>query len=135
MSEQVLTIDWAEMLIGLFGGLALFLFGMDQLGAGLKAAAGDSMKAILARFTGNRVMAAVSGALVTAVIQSSSVTTVLVVGFVSAGVMTFTQSIGVIMGANVGTTMTAQIVAFKVEELALGLIAAGFLMTFVAKRD
>jgi phosphate:Na+ symporter len=135
MSGQIAAIDWGDMLMGLFGGLALFLFGMDQLGAGLKAAAGDGMKAILARFTGNRVMAAITGALVTAVIQSSSVTTVLVVGFVSAGIMTITQSIGVIMGANVGTTMTAQIVAFKVEELALGLIAAGFLMTFVAKRD
>lgn len=134
-AETAAGLDWAQMLMGLFGGLALFLFGMDQLGGSLKAAAGDSMKMILARFTGNRVVAATTGAVVTAVIGSSSVTTVLVVGFVSAGIMTFTQSIGVIMGANIGTTMTAQIIAFKVEELALGLVAAGFLIAFVAKRD
>ena len=133
--EAAAEVPWGHMLMGLFGGLALFLSGMDQLGDGLKAVAGDSMRTILARFTSNRVMAAITGAVVTAVIQSSSVTTVLVVGFVSAGIMTFTQSIGVIMGANVGTTMTAQIVAFKVEELALGLIAVGFLMAFAAKAD
>ncbi len=101
-------LDWARMLMGLFGGLALFLFGMDQLGDGLKATAGDGMKTILARFTGNRVMAAITGAIVTAVIRSSSITTVMVVGFVSAGIMTFTQSIGVIMGAKIGTTVTAR---------------------------
>ena len=135
MEDESLAIDWAQMGMGLIGGLALFLFGMDQLGDGLKAAAGESMKVILAKFTKNRVLAAVTGAAVTAVIQSSSITTVLVVGFVSAGIMTLTQSIGVIMGANVGTTVTAQIVAFKVDELALGLIAVGFLMNFVGKTD
>ncbi len=129
------AIHWGQMGMGLFGGLALFLFGMDQLGDGLKAAAGDSMKAILAKFTKNRVLAAVTGAVVTAVIQSSSITTVLVVGFVSAGIMTFTQSVGVIMGANVGTTVTAQIVAFKVEELALALVAVGFLLLFAGRTD
>lgn len=127
--------EWGRMVMGLLGGLALFLFGMDQLGDGLKAAAGDSMKAILAAFTKNRALAAITGAAVTAVIQSSSITTVLVVGFVSAGVMTFTQSVGVIMGANVGTTITAQIVAFKVEEIALGLVAVGFAMLFVGRTD
>ena len=128
-------IAWGDMAMGLFGGLALFLYGMDQLGDGLKSAAGDSMKAILGKFTSNRVLAAITGAGVTAVIQSSSITTVLVVGFVSAGVMSFTQSVGVIMGANVGTTVTAQIVAFKIDELALALIAAGFVMLFAGKSD
>jgi phosphate:Na+ symporter len=119
----------------LFGGLALFLFGMEQLGGALKAVAGDRLKDVLMRLTKNRVMAATTGALVTAVIQSSSVTTVLVVGFVSAGLMSMTQSIGIILGANVGTTVTAHIVAFKVTEYALLLIAVGFGMLFLAKAE
>lgn len=128
-------MNWLEMGMGLFGGLAMFLFGMEQMGDGLKAAAGERMKEILAKLTKNRISAAVTGALVTAVIQSSSVTTVLAVGFVSAGLMQFTQCIGIIMGANVGTTMTAQIVAFNVEEAALALIAIGFFMLFLGKKD
>jgi phosphate:Na+ symporter len=128
-------IAWGMMLMQLFGGLALFLFGMEQMADGLKSAAGNKMKQILARFTKNRVKAAMTGAATTAVIQSSSVTTVLVVGFVSAGLMTLTQSVGVIMGANVGTTLTAQIVAFKVGKVALLLVAVGFFMLFVGKKD
>lgn len=119
----------------LFGGIALFLFGMEQMAGGLKSAAGNKMKDILARFTTHRVKAALTGCVTTAIIQSSSVTTVLVVGFVSAGLMTLTQSVGVIMGANVGTTFTAQIVAFKVGKAALLLVALGFAMLFVGKRD
>ncbi|QQL45018.1 Na/Pi cotransporter family protein [Sulfuriroseicoccus oceanibius] len=130
-SELNLTM----MLIQLLGGLALFLFGMEMMGDGLKAAAGSKMKDILARFTTNRVKAAITGSVVTALIQSSSITTVLVVGFVSAGLMSLTQSVGVIMGANVGTTITAQIVAFKVEEAALAMVAVGFAMIFIGKRD
>ncbi len=129
------AMPWIEMIFGLLGGLAIFLFGMEQMGDGLKAAAGERMRHILATLTRNRVSAAVTGAVVTAIIQSSSVTTVLVVGFVSAGVMTFGQSIGVIMGANVGTTVTAQIVAFNVEEAALAMIAIGFGMLFLARAD
>jgi phosphate:Na+ symporter len=128
-------LSWLSMFMGLFGGLALFLFGMEQMSDGLKAAAGERMKDILARLTTNRFTAALTGAFVTAVIQSSSVTTVLVVGFVSAGLMTMAQSIGIIMGANVGTTVTAQIVAFKVEKAALAMIAIGFAMLFLSKRE
>ena len=127
-------IDWLGMGIGLFGGLALFLFGMEQLTGGLKAAAGEQMKFILAKLSSNRVTGAVTGALVTAVIQSSSVTTVLVVGFVSAGLMTSMQSIGIIFGANVGTTITAQIVAFNVTEAALPMLTVGFLLTVATKQ-
>lgn len=129
------SIHWVEMMMGLFGGLALFLFGMDQMSDALKSALGDQMKVLLAKLTRNRFLAAITGAFVTAVIQSSSVTTVLVVGFVSAGMMTMSQSIGVIMGANIGTTITAQIVAFKVEEAALWMIAIGFLLMFVSKQE
>ena len=121
------------MTIELLGGLALFLYGMEKMTDGLKAAAGQQMNALLAKLTGNAVLGAITGAIVTAVIQSSSVTTVLVVGFVSAGIMTLVQSVGVIFGANVGTTVTAQIVAFNTTALAYPLIAIGFFMSFVWK--
>ncbi|WP_299013058.1 Na/Pi cotransporter family protein [uncultured Photobacterium sp.] len=133
--EPTGTINWAEMFMGLLGGLALFLFGMDQMSDALKSALGDQMKGLLARLTRSRFTGALTGAFVTAVVQSSSITTVLVVGFVSAGMMNMAQSIGIIMGANVGTTITAQIVAFKIEEIALWMIAFGFLMLFTAKQD
>ncbi len=129
------TIDWLKMGKGLFGGLALFLFGMEQMSGALKSALGNQMKELLGKLTRNRFMAVITGAFVTAVVQSSSVTTVLVVGFVSAGMMSMAQSVGVIMGANVGTTVTAQIVAFKVEEAALWMVAFGFIMLFAAKQD
>ncbi|MBL8394695.1 MAG: Na/Pi cotransporter family protein [Candidatus Accumulibacter sp.] len=128
-------LAWGMMTVELLGGLAIFLFGMMQMEEGLKAVAGERMKGILARLTVNRFMGVGTGALVTAVIQSSSVTTVLVVGFISAGLMSLSQSVGVIMGANIGTTITAQIVAFKITKAALGMIAVGFAMLFTARND
>jgi phosphate:Na+ symporter len=128
-------IDWFKLGMGLLGGLAMFLFGMEQMSEGLKAAAGDKLRDVLARLTKNRVMGAVTGAFVTAVLNSSSVTTVLVVGFISAGFMTLVQSVGVIMGANIGSTFTAQIVAFNVTQYALVMVAIGFFMLFTAKQD
>lgn len=122
------------MTIELLGGLALFLYGMQKMTDGLKAAAGQQMNVLLSKLTGNAFLGAITGAVVTAVIQSSSVTTVLVVGFVSAGIMTLVQSVGVIFGANVGTTVTAQIVAFNTTALAFPLIAIGFFMTFAWKQ-
>lgn len=129
------AIDWFTLGMGLFGGLAMFLFGMEQMSEGLKAAAGESLKEVLSSLTKNRFMGALTGAFVTAVLNSSSVTTVLVVGFISAGLMSLTQSIGVIMGANIGTTITAQIVAFNVTQYALMMIAVGFLMMFTGKGE
>ena len=128
-------IDWWDMGMKLFGGLALFLFGMDQMADALKAVAGERMKLILAKLTANRFMGAATGAFVTAIIQSSSVTTVLVVGFITAGLMSMAQSIGIIMGANIGTTITAQIVAFKVTKFALLMVAAGFGMLFFSQLE
>ena len=128
-------MHWGVMGMELFGGLALFLFGMDQMATALKAVAGERMKIILAKLTSNRILGAVTGAFVTAVIQSSSVTTVLVVGFISAGLMSLSQSVGVIMGANIGTTITAQIVAFKITEAALLMIGTGFMMLFASKNE
>ncbi len=121
------------MTIQLLGGLALFLYGMEKMTDGLKAAAGKQMNVLLSKLTSNAVTGAITGTIVTAVIQSSSVTTVLVVGFVSAGLMTLVQSVGVIFGANVGTTFTAQIVAFNTTALALPLVTIGFAMTFIWK--
>jgi phosphate:Na+ symporter len=121
--------------MGLFGGLAMFLFGMEQMSDGLKAAAGDTLKDVLSRLTKNRFMGAFTGAIVTAVLNSSSVTTVLVVGFISAGFMTLAQSVSIIMGANIGSTFTAQIVAFNVTQYALILVAVGFFMLFTGKAE
>jgi len=128
-------IDWLQLGMGLFGGLALFLYGMDLMARGLQAAAGESMRLILARLTRNRLLGALTGAIVTAILNSSTVTTVLIVGFVTAGLMTLAQSVGVIMGANVGSTVTAQIIAFNVTQYALAMIAIGFAMTFPGKRE
>ncbi len=134
-ADDAQQVAWAAMGMNLFGGLAIFLFGMDQMSDALKAVAGERMKVVLAKLTTNRFMGAITGAFVTAVIQSSSVTTVLVVGFITAGLMSLAQSIGVIMGANIGTTVTAQIVAFKVTKAALLMVAVGFTMMFFSHQD
>ena len=129
------TIDWLQVGMGLFGGLALFLAGLDMLSEGLKKAAGETLKILLSKLTTNRFMGAITGAFVTGVLNSSSVTTVLVVSFITAGVMTLSQSVGVIMGANIGSTVTAQLLAFNLSAYALLPIAIGFFMTFTAKRE
>lgn len=121
-------------IIALFGGLALFIFGMHQMGEGLQKTAGDKMRTVLAMLTGTPLRAILVGALVTMIIQSSSATTVMVVGFVGAGLMTLPQAIGVIMGANIGTTMTAWIVAAKIDEFAWLFVAIGFIMMFFFKK-
>ncbi len=128
-------MNLCALFIGLIGGLALFLFGMEQMSGGLKAVAGQRLRAILGRATGSPLPAVFSGACVTAVVQSSSLTTVLVVGFVGAGLMSLAQSIGVIMGANIGTTITTQLIAFQAADFALLLVAAGFVMPFVSRRE
>jgi phosphate:Na+ symporter len=130
-----MEIDWLQLGLGLFGGLALFLGGLEQLSDGLKQAAGRTLQLVLERLTTNRLTGALTGALVTGVLNSSSVTTVLVVGFVTAGVMTLQQSVGVIMGANIGSTVTAQILAFDIAAFALGPVAIGFFMVFAGRRD
>jgi phosphate:Na+ symporter len=113
------------LLVGLLGGLGIFLLGMEMAGDGLKNVAGDKMRGILSALTSNRFFGLLVGALVTGILQSSSVTTVMLVGFVSATMMTLVQAIGVMMGAKIGTTITAQIVAFNVSEYALLFVALG----------
>lgn len=105
-------------ILSLLGGLALFLYGMQMMGNGLEAAAGDRLKQILEKLTSNRILGVIVGALVTAVIQSSSATTVMVVGFVNAQMMTLRQAVWIIMGANVGTTITGQLIALDVSAIA-----------------
>jgi len=122
------------VLLGLFGGLALLLYGMQLCGEGLQRAAGSQLRHILTSMTRNRLTAVCSGALVTTLIQSSSATTLMLIGFVSAGLLTFRQSLGVILGADIGTTFTVQLIAFKVQELALLLVGVGFALSFFARR-
>ena len=118
--------------LGVFGGLALFLHGMQMMSSGLEAAAGGRMKAILERLTANRFLGVLVGALITAAVQSSSATTVMVVGFVNAGMMTLNQAVWLIMGANVGTTITGLLIALDVGALApVAAFAGVFLMVFV----
>lgn len=104
--------------MGLLGGLALFLYGMQMMSAGLESAAGNRMKGILEKLTANRFTGVLAGALITAIIQSSSATTVMVVGFVNSGMMTLNQAIWIIMGANIGTTITGQLIALDVGAIA-----------------
>ncbi|MEY8302817.1 Na/Pi cotransporter family protein [Anaerosalibacter bizertensis] len=107
-----------EIAFGVFGGLGLFLYGMNLMGMGLQKAAGERLKKLIEVLTNNRLMGVLVGALVTMIIQSSSATTVMVIGFVNAGLMTLNQAVGVIMGANVGTTITAQLIAFNLTDFA-----------------
>jgi len=127
--------DWLQLSLGLFGGLALFLGGLQMLSEGLKKAAGQALTMVLAKLTTNRFMGAATGAFITGILNSSTVTTLLVVGFISGGMMTLTQSVGVIMGANIGSTVTAQLLAFNLSAYSLGPVAIGFFMLFTAKRE
>ena len=124
-----------KIFFGLIGGLAMFLFGMNAMSDALQKTAGERMKQILGFLTKNPVMGALAGALVTAVLQSSSATTVMVIGFVSAGLMSLPQAISVIFGANIGTTMTAQLMAFKLSNYIYPIIFVGFMLNFVGKRE
>lgn len=124
-----------QIAIGLAGGLALFLYGLQKIADGLRAAAGERMRQVLARLTSNRFAGVATGATATAILQSSSLTTVLVVGFVAGGLMTLPQSVGVILGANLGSTITAQVIAFKVTQYALLLVAIGVALPALLRRD
>lgn len=128
-------MEAVDTLFGLFGGLALFLFGMEMMSDGLQKAAGERMKYILGLLTKNPVMGVLAGALTTTVLQSSSATTVMVIGFVSAGLMNLPQAISIIMGANIGTTITAQIIALHISDYIYPIVFIGFLITFLAKKE
>lgn len=127
--------ETVKIYFGLIGGLALFLYGMNTMSDALQKTAGERMKKILSFLTKNPIMGALAGALVTAVLQSSSATTVMAIGFVSAGLMTLPQAISVIFGANIGTTMTAQLLAFKLNDYIYPIIFIGFMLQFVGKTE
>lgn len=129
------SIKWTALIFGLFGGLAIFLIGMEMMTEALRLIVGGKARIVIEKLTSNRFMGLLTGAGITAVVQSSSVTTVLIVGFISAGLMSFVESIPVILGSNIGTTITAQVIAFNVTTWALALVAGGFLLTQVAKRE
>lgn len=122
------------IILGLLGGLALFLYGMQMMGSGLEAAAGNRMKRILEKLTSNRFLGVAVGAGITAVIQSSSATTVMVVGFVNSGLMTLNQAVWIIMGANIGTTITGQLIALDVGAIAPVFAFAGVALILFLKK-
>lgn len=127
--------DTFQITFGLLGGLAIFIFGMNMMSESLQKAAGEKMKKILGILTVNPVMGVLAGTIATAVMQSSSATTVMVIGFVSAGLMTLKQGISVILGANIGTTMTAQLLAFNISDYIFVIIFVGFIVSFVFKSE
>ena len=129
MNETLTTV------FGLLGGLALFIYGMNLMSETLQKVAGDGMRRVLSLLTKNPVMGVLAGAVATAVLQSSSATTVMAIGFVSAGLMGLPQAISIILGANIGTTMTAQIIAFKITDYIPVFLFLGFLVNFVAKKE
>lgn len=124
-----------EIAISLLGGLGLFLYGMNLMAEGLQKSAGDKLKKIVEKLTSNTVMGVLVGTVVTAIIQSSSAATVMVVGFVNAGIMSLSQAIGVIMGANIGTTVTAQLVSFKLEAIAPVALGIGIILYLFSKKE
>jgi Na/Pi-cotransporter II-like protein len=123
-----------DIAISLIGGLGMFLYGMNVMGDGLQKAAGEKLKKIIEMLTTNRIMGVLVGTLVTAIIQSSSATTVMTIGFVNAGIMSLQQAVGVIMGANIGTTVTAQLVSFNIEKYAPIAIGIGMVFWFFTKK-
>ena len=126
-------MDTILTIVKLLGGLGLFIYGMKLMGDGLENAAGEGLKKILEKVTKNPLIGVIVGAVVTMVIQSSSATTVMVVGFVNAGLMNLAQAAGIIMGANVGTTVTAQLVAFKLDDIAPIFVFVGAMMVMFVK--
>ena len=130
-----MEIDIMSIIFEFFGGLGIFLLGIKSMGDGLQKSAGDRLKDILDKFTSNPILGVIAGMIVTMLIQSSSGTTVLTVGLVNAGFMTLRQSIGVIMGANIGTTITAFIIGIKLEEYALPILAIGAIILFFSKNQ
>ncbi|NMB09640.1 MAG: Na/Pi cotransporter family protein [Tissierellia bacterium] len=124
-----------KIIIPVIGGLALFLYGMNLMGNGLQKVAGSRLKSIVGALTKNKYIGVLVGVVVTMVIQSSSATTVMVIGFVNAGIMNLSQAVGVIIGANLGTTVTGQIIAFNINSLIPIAIAVGVLLGFISKKD
>lgn len=132
--QLLMEIDWQDLIFKFVGGLGIFLFGIKYMADGLQKAAGDQMRSLLEKYTSNPLLGMLTGIIVTILLQTSSGTTVMAVGLVNAGLMTLRQAIGVIMGANIGTTLTAFIIGIKIEKFALPIIAVGAFLIFFIKR-
>lgn len=132
-SINLVSINLFFIVFQVFGGLAIFLLGMQMMSANLQQVAGNRLKTILQRITSNRFAGIATGVLVTAAIQSSSATTVITVGFVNSSLMTLQQAVGVVLGANIGTTVTGQLIAFHISDYAFPMIALGFAMSFLGR--
>ena len=136
LDARMLGIDMFSVCMSMVGGIAFLIFGMLRLSRGLQNIAGEKMQQVLQFFSKNSILGVIAGAFVTAVIQSSAATTIMVLGFINAGLLNLVQAIGIIFGANIGTTMTAQLISFNLSGLALPAVALGFvLMTFTKKRN
>lgn len=131
---KLFGLNVSGVIIAVMGGLAIFIFGMKIMSGGLQKVAGDSMKKIIQFFASNRFVAVCAGATVTAVIQASAATTIMVIGFINAGLLNLQQAVGIIFGANIGTTVTAQIISFNLSGIALPAITLGFLITLSKRR-
>lgn len=134
MEFESMAMNKMQLVTVLLGGLAVFIFGMTLMSRGLQRMADNRLRTALQFMTRNRFMGVLTGAVVTGLIQSSSATTVMLIGFVNAGMLTLAQGIGVVFGANIGTTMTAQLIAFNLDSMAYPAIAVGLLMSMVFKR-
>jgi len=132
-SITLVSINLFFIVFQVLGGLAIFLLGMQMMSTNLQQVAGNRLKTILQKITSNRIAGIATGALVTAAIQSSSATTVITVGFVNSSLMTLQQAVGVVLGANIGTTITGQLIAFKITDFAFPMIAVGFAMSFLGR--
>ena len=128
-------INWFLIIIGFFGGLSLFLYGMEKMSSSMKKSAGNKMRKILAKLSNNRFIGLFVGAFATMIIQSSSATTVMLVSFVRSNLMSVGQTLAIILGANIGSTFTAQLIAFKLTDYAILMIAIGFIFRLISKRD
>ena len=128
-------MDYFQLFIQLFGGLGLFLLGMDQLSSGMKSIAGRQMRYVLEKFTTTKGGGVVFGILLTLLFQSSSAASVVMVGFVDAALLGFSQSLAVMLGTGIGTTITAQLIAFKIGTYSLAFVGVGFFMKTFAKRQ
>jgi len=134
-SNVVVDLDWGFLIGELLGGLSLFLYGMKLMTDSLKASTGDKMKDILRSLSSSKMVALLTGIFVTGVLQSSAVVSVMVVGFVSSGLMSFKQTLGILLGAGIGTTLTSQMVAFDVTKYSLWLVTIGFAMRTFSSRQ
>ena len=129
-----MSINWQEIIFHFLGGLGLFLYSIKMMGDGLQQAAGDRLRYFIDKYTSNPVLGILVGIGMTALIQSSSGVTVITVGMVSAGLLTLRQAIGIVMGANIGTTVTSFIIGFKLGEYALPILFVGAVCLFFTKK-